>query len=160
MNRSVVVTRHFYVGALVLIVTCYAVLTYRRNGVWQDEWTLWNDVVKKSPAKARPYIGRGSGYMKRKNTEAAFADFNKALAMHPGHTNGYFTRGKAYQEIGNYESALRDLRTFIFMAPKQVKGYLAAGEVLFHMGRYEEAMACAEEALRLRPDSAQAIASS
>ena len=44
---------------LTMIIVCNSVLTYQRNKVWKDEFTLWNDAVRKSPHKARPYTNRG-----------------------------------------------------------------------------------------------------
>ena len=45
--------------ALTMIIACNSVLTYQRNKVWKDEFTLWDDTVRKSPHKARPYNNRG-----------------------------------------------------------------------------------------------------
>ena len=44
---------------LTMIIACNSVLTYQRNKVWKDEFTLWDDTVRKSPHKARPYNSRG-----------------------------------------------------------------------------------------------------
>jgi len=52
---------------LLIIISCYGMLTYRRNLIWKDEFTLWNDVVHKSPKKARPYYGRGIAYRDQGN---------------------------------------------------------------------------------------------
>ncbi len=38
---------------MVIVVMCLSVTAYARNMVWQDEVTLWEDVVKKSPKKDR-----------------------------------------------------------------------------------------------------------
>jgi len=42
-----------------VLIACYSALTFARNAVWSDRLTLWDDTVKKSPRKARPYFNRG-----------------------------------------------------------------------------------------------------
>ena len=41
------------VAILVAVVVALTAATYARNGVWRSETTLWEDVMKKSPRKAR-----------------------------------------------------------------------------------------------------------
>jgi uncharacterized protein with ParB-like and HNH nuclease domain len=47
---------------LLTIVSVYSILTYNRNFVWKNEFTLWDDVIRKSPSKGRAYIERGNAY--------------------------------------------------------------------------------------------------
>lgn len=48
---------------LTIAVVVLSIATYQRNTVWHDEITLWEDVVKKSPNKARGYNNLGNLYM-------------------------------------------------------------------------------------------------
>ena len=40
--------------------------TNHRNNIWNREGTLWQDTIKKSPLKARPYNSLGIHYMEEK----------------------------------------------------------------------------------------------
>ena len=64
---------------LTMIIACYSVLTYQRNKVWKDEFTLWNDTVEKSPHKARPYNNRGVVYYEQRNFTQACLILTKPL---------------------------------------------------------------------------------
>jgi hypothetical protein len=50
---------------LLVLAGAYGVATYQRNQVWQSEITLWEDVTKKSPRKARPYDELGLAYARQ-----------------------------------------------------------------------------------------------
>jgi tetratricopeptide (TPR) repeat protein len=65
------------------IVAGYALLTINRNLVWKTPTTLWSDVIKKSPNKARGYNNRGIMYNESKSYDLALNDFNKAIALQP-----------------------------------------------------------------------------
>lgn len=68
---------------LLTIVACYSTLTYARNFVWKDEFSLWNDVIRKSPRKARPYNSRGLAYDRKGDPDLAMADYNRAIKIKP-----------------------------------------------------------------------------
>jgi len=55
----------YILGVLILIY--FSMLTYQRNRVWSDEMVLWNDIIQKSPHKARPYLNRGNYYFRQDN---------------------------------------------------------------------------------------------
>jgi hypothetical protein len=68
--------KHFktMVVILLMMITCYAILAYQRNKVWQDDISLWDDVSQKSPHKVRSYCNLGLDY-------AAFAMINRASSF-------------------------------------------------------------------------------
>ena len=78
-------------------------LTFQRNKVWANEFMLWDDVVKKSPNKARPYNNRGKEYFKNNQIEAAFSDFQKAYKINPNFV-------EALSNLGNVAQGLGELR--------------------------------------------------
>ena len=70
-NRMAKITPGLF--ALVIIILSGA--TFARNTVWQSQVSLWEDVVKKSPMKARTYNGLGLAY----EGEAGLMRRSKAL---------------------------------------------------------------------------------
>jgi tetratricopeptide (TPR) repeat protein len=66
--------------AVVLILTG---ATYARNRVWGDEVTLWQDVVKKSPRKARGDNNLGNAYRSLGNFDEAIKQYQFALQLDP-----------------------------------------------------------------------------
>ena len=42
-------------AVLVSLLLVFAVAAYQRNFVWEDDFSLWSDVVKKSTGKVMPH---------------------------------------------------------------------------------------------------------
>ncbi len=86
----------------------YSHLTWERNNIWQDAFTMWNDNVEKTPLNPRPYSSRGIEYSVRGELEKGFADFNKAIELNPNYVNSLGNRGKYYQSKGMFKEAALD----------------------------------------------------
>ena len=108
---------------LTMIISCNSVLTYQRNKVWKDEFTLWDDVIRKSPHKARPYNNRGFAYDEQGNFTQAISDYNKAIELDPEYAEAYTNRGVVYAKQGNFTQAMSDFTKAIELNPKLAEAY-------------------------------------
>jgi tetratricopeptide (TPR) repeat protein len=126
---------------LTMIVGCNSVLTYQRNKVWKDEFTLWDDTVKKSPYKARPYNNRGFAYDKQGNFTQAISDYNKAIGLNPEYAEAYTNRGVAYAKQNNFTQAMPDFIKAIELNPKLAAVYNNRAVVYYKLKKYDEAWA-------------------
>jgi len=93
---------------LVGIVIIMSLLTVQRNHVWSSELLLWQDIVNKSPGKARPWNNRGELYRKAGNLDKALADYSHAIDIYPAYPEARNNRGALYQFQGKYAQALAD----------------------------------------------------
>ena len=91
---------------LSLLVCVYSIMSYARNVVWKDEFSLWDDVVKKSPRKARAYLCRGNAYVSKGKIDKAIVDYTTAIAIHSQYAQAYSSRGFAYHIQGNFREAV------------------------------------------------------
>ena len=66
---------------------------YARNTVWQDEVALWEDVLKKSPYKARPNYNLGVFYMKQGRLDDAIKAYQTAIKLKPDYVEAYNNMG-------------------------------------------------------------------
>lgn len=94
----------------IILCACLAVLlltgaTWRRNLTWGDGVNLWQDVVSKSPGKARPYLNLGVELEARGRYPDAIAAFGKALALSPDYRQAYGNLGAAYNNLENFPQA-------------------------------------------------------
>ena len=94
------------VAAVALVIGGYSFLTFERNKVWQNEITFWQDVVKKSPNKSRPYDNLAQAYLAVGNNEKAVENLSKALAINPNNAVTYTNLGVAYLATRNSDEAL------------------------------------------------------
>jgi len=65
-----------------IIIFC-ALATHERNTVWNTGFSLWLDVVRKSPQKARGHVSLGAEYYKRNMFAQAAAEYKTALRLEP-----------------------------------------------------------------------------
>ncbi len=125
---------------LLIITTCYAVLTYRRNLIWKDEFTLWNDVVHKSPKKARPYNSRGNAHEDQSGPQKALFDYNKAIEIDPNYAEAYNNRGGVYYQQGNFTQAAADFNKAIAIKPNFEKAYYNRGVGYYEQNNFTQAI--------------------
>lgn len=90
----------------VLIVT-FSVMTYQRNKVWKSELTLWHDVVKKSPNKARPHVELGAAYGRIGNIDEVIRLNLRAIELDPYRALAYGNAGYGFYQKGELNKALK-----------------------------------------------------
>lgn len=134
---------------LLMIVTCYSILTYTRNFVWRDEFTLWNDAIRKSPQKARPYNSRGIAYVNKGNFGQALADFNKAIRLNPNYAEAHNNRGIIYANEGNLRQSLSDLNKAVQLNPNFSVAYYNLALAHYYKKQYELAIKHCDKAIEL-----------
>ena len=63
---------------MLLILVLFSMIAIDRNKVWKDEFTLWADAKRKSPALIRPYNNLGQAHDKVGNYDVAYSCFEKS----------------------------------------------------------------------------------
>jgi tetratricopeptide (TPR) repeat protein len=141
---------------LTMIVGCNSVLTYQRNKVWKDEFTLWDDSVRKSPHKARPYNNRGKAYDDQGNLPQAIADYSKAIEINPNYADAYCNRGNIYNKLGNFTQAMFDYNKAIEINPDYELAYNNRGSVYEKQDNLTQALSDYNKTIELNPKLAEA----
>jgi tetratricopeptide (TPR) repeat protein len=103
--------------ALAAAVVVFAGLAYARNIVWQSEVSLWEDVIRNSPMKARGYNGLGLAYFNRGRYDRAIEAFASAIALHPAYGVAFNNIGNAYYRNGFYDKAIEAQTKAITIEP-------------------------------------------
>jgi tetratricopeptide (TPR) repeat protein len=106
----------------------------------------------RGPAAA--YAARAYAEGAKGLTEAAIADFTKALALRPD-ADAFFGRGALYERKGLYDRAIADLSAAIRLRPAMAAAYASRGVAYDQKGRYAEAASDYTRALALGPAAAQ-----
>ncbi|ABQ27945.1 tetratricopeptide repeat protein [Geotalea uraniireducens] len=88
--------------ALLLVAVSLATATFRRNMVWQDETTLWQDVAAKSPDKSRPWNNLAYAYLKKHQPKKAIPALIRSIGISPGHPDAWNNIGIALGQLGTY----------------------------------------------------------
>ncbi len=105
----------------------YGWVTYQRNTVWKDDFSLWSDVVKKSPAKARPHNNLGVSYTEKSLIEKAIVETKEALRLKPDFINAHISLGNAYMKIGLTDMAILQYKEALRLKPDYAEVYVNIG---------------------------------
>jgi tetratricopeptide (TPR) repeat protein len=92
-----------YLTAVVLLT--FIILSFLRNAVWKDEWTLYADITSKAPNKPRSITNLGRAALERKDFAAALALFLRARDIYPYHSAISVNLGIAYVGLGQWTPA-------------------------------------------------------
>jgi tetratricopeptide (TPR) repeat protein len=148
--------RKAVIYVMVLAVISLSATAYARNAVWQSEEKLWEDVIKKSPHKARPHNNLGMLYYSRGRIEEATKEFQTALKLKPDYPEAHNNLGSAYVDHGRIEEAIKEYQTALTLKPDYAEAHYNLGKVYHDRGRIEEAIKEYQTALALKPDYAKA----
>jgi protein O-mannosyl-transferase len=90
---------------MAVVVIVFSTFTILRNNIWRDEFSMWQDVVSKSPSSARGLTNLALVYQKRGDKEQARNLHEKAIEVNPDYFKSYYNLGALYQEEQNYKKA-------------------------------------------------------
>jgi tetratricopeptide (TPR) repeat protein len=142
----------------VLVVTTLAIsgVTYARNNVWKSEIGLWEDVVRKSPHKARPHNNLGYLYFEEGRREEALREYQTALRINPRYADAHNNLGNVYYLQGRTDDALREFQAALKINPEYADAHNNLGSVYYSQGRSDEAIREFQAALKVNPHFAGA----
>ncbi len=139
-----------------VVVILFSVATYQRNRVWNDEISLWADVVQKSPNKARGYINLGAVYREQNRLQEAIQAYKTALTLKPDIADTHYNLGIAYGKLGQVDEAIQAYKTALTLKPDIVDAHYNLGLIYYKQGRLSEAIMALEKAVQIQPDFALA----
>ena len=139
----------------VSVIMVFSAWTYERNSVWGSDITLWRDVVKKSPQKARPHNNLGNALKRQGKLSEAIYHFEEALRIDPNYAKAHNNLGIALAAQGDAETALTHFFLALELNPSYAEAYSNIGVTLARQGRLDEAIDHFSQALRLKPDYAK-----
>ena len=144
--------QHWAFFISVLIVLSLGAATYVRNRVWQDETTLWPDVISKNPKSHRAYNNFGTALNEQDRTGEAIEHFLQALRIRPDYGHAHYNLGNALDKLGRTGEAVEHYLQALRIRPDYEKAHNNLGNALDKLGRTDEAVEHYLQALRIRPD--------
>lgn len=142
---------------LITVVITLSLLTWERNNVWKDDFSLWNDAAQKSPGKVRPFNNRGLAYSSKGDYDKAIADFLSAIKINPKCAEAYYNLGLAHSLTKQYDQAIENYSQAIKIYPNYAAAFNNRGLAYNHKQSYDLAVADFDRALQIRPDFAEAF---
>ena len=133
-----------------------ALWTYERNEVWGDRIAIWQDCIKKSPHKARPYNNLGAALADAGQYDKAIEQYHKALQINPYYPNAYTNLGFALAKQGKVEQSITQFLKALELKPRDYETLSNLGVALLMQNRQAEALEYLSEAVALNPYFAKA----
>lgn len=153
-----IMTASFRISLLPLIVILLmAALSFFRNQTWLDEYTLWSDVVQKSPNLALPHINLGNAFVRRGALDSGVVEYEAALGINPLDTRAINGLAVVAYRRERFEDAVRLFHILAKEKPRDPYFHNNLGSALLRLERIEEAVEHFQQAVRLRPEFSDAF---
>jgi tetratricopeptide (TPR) repeat protein len=139
-----------------LLVATYSAVSFDRNTVWKDEYTLWSDAAEKSPGSAtvREYLGYALYTQGR--VDEAISQYLTSLYLDPRMLDAHINLGIAYSSKNMTEQAIEQYREALRINPSLAEVHAYLGEALQWQGKLPQALQEFQRALQINPSLARA----
>jgi tetratricopeptide (TPR) repeat protein len=146
------------VGLLLLVgvVAAHGIGTHRRNAVWKNEETLWEDVTIKSPRNGRGLMNYGLTLMRDGHVREALDYFERAATITPNYSILEINLAIAKSTLGEPEQAESHFRRALDLTPDYARGHFYYARWLVDHQRAPEAIAHLERAVAVSPGDVDA----
>ncbi len=142
--------------AFLIVIMILAGAAYARNAVWGSSLSLWEDVVKKSPLKARPHNNLGNAYFSAGDIDSAINEYQSAINLQPDDEEAHYNMGIVYLRRNLLDEAAGEFRASIEANPDSDDAHLNLGIALYRQNRFAKAHAEFLNALEINPSNIEA----
>jgi protein O-mannosyl-transferase len=152
MQRETATAARFVLPLLVLAVLILAGAAAARNAVWRDEVSLWEDIVAKSPLKARAHANLGNAYQMRGLFEAAAREYKEVIRLDPNDPAALINLGTICSRQRKWAEATLWYRQALRLDPGNAAAHYNLGRTLTEEGKLPDAEQELRAAIHLRAD--------
>tara|TARA_B100000686_G_C16794686_1_gene981424 strand:- start:1470 stop:3239 length:1770 start_codon:yes stop_codon:yes gene_type:complete len=149
--------RKIIISSVVVLILLFSLASVERNYDWTSGLRLWEDTLKKSPNKTRPWMNVGHAHILLGNSDEALQYYQKAIDIDPYYFASQYNLGTLYEEKGDINQALYHYQFALLIDPyvAEVNGKL--GEIYMKKGEYETAEQFLKKAVERNPKYASAF---
>ncbi len=133
-----------------------SVSTFQRSQVWENDETLFGDVIEKYPKSHIGWNNLANAQYRNGKTEVAKTGFQKVIELNPTYSQAYSNLANIEAEQGKLEGAIQLYNHAISLDSLQESYYGNRGSALIYLERFEEAISDFNRAIELQPEYAKA----
>lgn len=148
--------RLWAISVCTAIILIFGSVTYSRNRIWQDEFTLWSDSVSKNPQNYRAHNNLGVPLINKGEYEKAMQHYRTALKIKPRWALVHYNLGVAKEVQGKYEEAIEHYLEAIEIKPDYAKAHNNLGTLFLGQGKVGLAADHYLKAVKNNPNDATA----
>ncbi len=139
-------------GVLFFIILIFTAISFNRTKTWENDLTLWNDVIEKYPNNVfKSYANRGIAFSSLQQWDNAITDFTRVIEMDPRYGWGYIDRGVAYQHKGQWDKSVDDFTKAIEINEKDFDAYAGRAVSYGVLGQLDKAITDLTKAIQMNP---------
>ena len=146
--------RSLRIAVLSIVVVVFAGMTIQRNRAFANNITLWEDVVRKSPGKARAHFNLALAYQLDSRANDAIREYKVTLSLNPRVPATYSNIAALELDGGQLDEAEKTLLRLTEMAPQQAEAFVNLSVLYLRQREPAKAIAAADRAIAIKPDSA------
>ncbi len=127
---------------VLIVISALSALAFGRGLIWRDDIRLYEDIVRKSPNKARPHNNLGTLYAERGMTDKAVAEFREVLVLDPMYAGPHKNLARVLLTKGDLAGAAAELKAALRANPGDYDAHAMLGTIykkqsLFALGEKE-----------------------
>jgi tetratricopeptide (TPR) repeat protein len=138
------------------VVIALSITAYTRNSVWKDAISFSQDVIKKSPNKARAYAALGDNYFAYGHYDEAIKEYRTALRLEPKYPSIRTNIGRIYSDAGRFDDAIKEYKMELKMNPNSDITHFNLANVYLNQGKLNDAVMEYQTAIKINPNLADA----
>lgn len=109
------------------ILAALVAVTFARNEIWRDEGRTWEDIIQKSPRKARAYNELGLHLLDTGDHAGALRVLGMSLKLNPYQPQVYINLGIAFEKTNQVEKAIDAYERAMSYQPDDPTAYYNLG---------------------------------
>ena len=134
-----------------LLIIALGRVTYERNKVWENDFTLWSESIKASPKNPLAHANLANAYCMLNRFAEAIKEANIAIHLCPSYYRVLYTVGNIYLDKGLMDEAIKAFKLAIDISPDSSEGYSCLAVAYGMKGQYKEAIEAGLVALKKNP---------
>jgi tetratricopeptide (TPR) repeat protein len=146
--------KNLIVSLSILYLIFLGFQTHQRTFVWQNDETLWSDVIESYPGDYFGYFKRGSFRAKNGNSDSALVDLNASITIFQNDYYSFNNRGMIYLSKRNYELAEKDFSKAIQIDSTLYEAHLNRGLIYLNTKKYKLAEFDFKKSASIAPNNA------
>lgn len=146
--------------ATALLVVFLGLLGWRTNiqsRVWENNFTLWKDVIELYPNNHLAYCNRATTYAQSGQLELALKDCNSCIERDQSLYESFNNRGMVHRGLGNMQLAYEDFSQALSLNPNYLKALNNRAGLLLNINRLPQAQEDLDRVLKRNPQDLTAL---
>ena len=104
-------------AAAVAVLVCFAALSRRQTGYWENSVTLFSHALAVTDDNARAHSNLGLALAVEGKTEEAIQQLLEALRLNPNHAIAHWAVGSGREQQGRFDEAIQQYETALSLKP-------------------------------------------